>query len=109
MFFLRWGSGSVPAFTVRNSATTTGEHYRYAAPFLDAGDDGTSEPETESGAFYARLHHERELNSSARLHLFSNAAQLTPGGVLESDGSRLWSFSLEQNYKVTHVSKSAVS
>ncbi|MEB6335705.1 type VI secretion system Vgr family protein [Serratia rhizosphaerae] len=75
--------------TVRNSATTTGEHYRYAAPFLDAGDDGTSEPETESGAFYARLHHERELNSSARLHLFSNAAQLTPGRVLEADGSRL--------------------
>lgn len=74
---------------VRNSATTTGEHYRYAAPFLDAGDDGTSEPETESGAFYARLHHERELNSSARLHLFSNSAQLTPGGVLEADGSRL--------------------
>lgn len=75
--------------TVRNSATTAGEHYRYAAPFLDAGDDGTSEPETESGAFYARIHHERELNRSARLHLFSNAALLTPGRVLEADGSRL--------------------
>ncbi|MEG1251594.1 MAG: type VI secretion system tip protein VgrG, partial [Citrobacter sp.] len=75
--------------TVRNNAATTGEHYRYAAPFLDAGDDSTSEPETESGAFYARIHHERELNQSARLHLFSNASHLTPGMVLEADGSTL--------------------
>ena len=77
------------AVTVRNNATTTGEHYRYAAPFLEAGDDGTSEPEVESGAFYARIHHERELNKSVRLHLFSNAAGLMPGMVLEADGSNL--------------------
>ncbi|WP_193323313.1 type VI secretion system Vgr family protein [Erwinia endophytica] len=75
------------ALTVRNSATTTGEHYRYGGPFLEAGDD--LEPETESGAFYARIHHERELNKSVRLHLFSNAAHLTPGMVLETDGSTL--------------------
>lgn len=75
--------------TVRNNASTTGEHYRYAAPFLDAGDDATSEPKTESGAFYARIHHERELNKSACLHLFSNASHLTPGMVLEADGSSL--------------------
>ena len=77
------------AVAVRNNAVTTGEHYRYATPFLEAGDDGTAEPETESGAFYARLYHERELNNSTRLHLFSNAAHLTPGTVLEADGSRL--------------------
>ncbi|MEM6052414.1 type VI secretion system tip protein VgrG [Erwinia sp. P7711] len=77
------------ALTVRNSATTTGEHYRYGAPFLEAGDDTTSEPETESGAFYARIHHERELNNPTRLHLFSNAAHLAPGMVLETDGSTL--------------------
>lgn len=75
--------------TVRNNATTTGEHYRYLAPFLEAGDDSTSQPETESGAFYARLHHERELNQSACLHLFSNAACLMPGMVLETDGGTL--------------------
>ena len=77
------------SLAVRNSATTTGEHYRYGAPFLDAGDDSTSEPETESGAFYARIHHERALNQSTRLHLFSNAAHLMPGRVLETDGSTL--------------------
>ncbi|EMM6469483.1 type VI secretion system Vgr family protein [Enterobacter cloacae complex sp. IR5428] len=72
--------------SVRNEAVTTGEHYRYAAPYRDAGDDASPEPETESGAFYARLHHERELNKSARIHLFSNAAHLTPGQVLEPQG-----------------------
>jgi Uncharacterized protein conserved in bacteria len=77
------------AVTVRNNATTTGEHYRYATPFLEAGDDGTSEPEVESGAFYARIHHERELNKSVRLHLFSNAAGLMPGMVLEADDNNL--------------------
>ena len=74
------------AVSVRSDAVTTGEHYRYAAPYRDAGDDASPEPETESGAFYARLHHERELNRSARIHLFSNAAHLTPGQVLEPQG-----------------------
>ncbi|MHC7535058.1 type VI secretion system tip protein VgrG [Klebsiella pneumoniae] len=72
--------------SVRSDAVTTGEHYRYAAPYREAGDDASPEPETESGAFYARLHHERELNKSARIHLFSNAAHLTPGQVLEPQG-----------------------
>lgn len=72
--------------SVRSDAVTSGEHYRYAAPYRDAGDDASPEPETESGAFYARLHHERELNRSARIHLFSNAAHLTPGQVLEPQG-----------------------
>ena len=72
--------------SVRNDAVTTGEHYRYAAPYREAGDDASPEPETESGAFYAWLHHERELNRSARIHLFSNAAHLSPGQVLEPQG-----------------------
>ena len=72
--------------SVRNDAVTTGEHYRYAAPYRDAGDDASPEPETESGAFYARLHHERELNRLARIHLFSNASHLAPGQVLEPQG-----------------------
>ncbi|WP_276854447.1 type VI secretion system Vgr family protein [Enterobacter oligotrophicus] len=72
--------------SVRHDAVTTGEHYRYAAPYRDAGDDTSPEPETESGAFYARLHHERELNKSARIHLFSNASHLAPGQVPELQG-----------------------
>jgi Rhs element Vgr protein len=72
--------------SVRSDAVTAGEHYRYAAPYREAGDDTDPEPETESGAFYARLHHERELNKSARIHLFSNASGLEPGQVLEPQG-----------------------
>ncbi|MCK6894580.1 type VI secretion system Vgr family protein [Enterobacter bugandensis] len=73
--------------SVRHDAVTTGEHYRYAAPYREAGDDTSPEPETESGAFYARIHHERELNKSARIHLFSNASHLAPGQVLEPQGN----------------------
>jgi len=72
--------------SVRSEAVTTGEHYRYVAPYREAGDDTDPEPETESGAFYARIHHERELNASARIHLESNAACLLPGQVLEPQG-----------------------
>ncbi|HDK6221602.1 TPA: type VI secretion system tip protein VgrG [Klebsiella quasipneumoniae] len=72
--------------SVRSDAVTTGEHYRYQEPYREAGDDSDPEPETESGAFYARLHHERELNKSARIHLFSNASHLAPGQVLEPQG-----------------------
>ncbi|RJT43784.1 type VI secretion system Vgr family protein [Rahnella woolbedingensis] len=75
--------------SVRSPAATTGEHYCYAKPYREAGDDTTSEPETESGAFYARLHHERELNKSARVHLFSNAFWLTPGMVIDPKGVNL--------------------
>ncbi|HHA1754158.1 TPA: type VI secretion system Vgr family protein [Enterobacter kobei] len=73
--------------SVRNEAATTGEHYRYAASHREAGNDTTSESETESGAFYARIHHDRELNKAIRLHLFSNASHLTPGMVLETGDS----------------------
>lgn len=72
--------------SVRSDAVTTGEHYRYAEPYRTAGDDTDPEPETESGAFYARLHHERELNKSTRIHLFSNSSVLSPGQVLEPQG-----------------------
>ncbi|EWG64828.1 MULTISPECIES: type VI secretion system Vgr family protein [unclassified Enterobacter] len=73
--------------SVRNEVATTGEHYRYAAPYREAGDTTTSEPETESGAFYARINHEHALNNAIRLHLFSNASHLTPGMVLETGDS----------------------
>lgn len=69
--------------SVHSDAVTKGEHYRYGETYLKDGDDTDPEPATESGAFYARIHHERELNNSARLHLFSNAPHLMPGQVLE--------------------------
>ncbi|UDJ82160.1 type VI secretion system Vgr family protein [Kosakonia oryzae] len=73
--------------SVRSDAVTAGEHYRYGETYLEDGDGTDPEPATESGAFYARIHHERELNRSARIHLFSNAPHLTPGRVLEPQGN----------------------
>lgn len=72
--------------SVRHEGVTTGEHYRYATPLHIVGDDSDPEPDTESGAFYARIHHERELNKATRIHLHSNAAGLAPGQVLEPQG-----------------------
>ncbi len=82
-------TGTMPldaTVSVRNDAVTTGEHYRYATSYRDAGGDTDPESETESGAFYARMYHERELNQSARIQLLSNASDLTPGQVLEPQG-----------------------
>ncbi|EOE6854746.1 type VI secretion system Vgr family protein [Cronobacter sakazakii] len=71
---------------VRSEAVTTDEHYRYGDIYQEEGDEHDPEPATESGAFYARIDHERELNKSVRLHLFSNAPHLAPGQVLEPQG-----------------------
>ncbi|AFJ48669.1 type VI secretion system Vgr family protein [Shimwellia blattae] len=75
--------------SVRSPAVTTGEHYRYTEPYLEAGEDTDPEPASESGAFYARIRHERELNKSAYLHLFSNAYWLSPGMVIDPAGANL--------------------
>ncbi|HBM2921260.1 TPA: type VI secretion system tip protein VgrG, partial [Klebsiella michiganensis] len=62
---------------------TTGETYHYAEPFLTAGD--ADSPET--GAYFARLRHERMLNAQYRVSGHSSSPHLAPGQVLETDGT----------------------
>lgn len=62
---------------------TTGETYHYAEPFLTAGD--AESPET--GAYFARLRHERLLNAQYRVSGHSSSPHLAPGQVLETDGT----------------------
>lgn len=62
---------------------TTGEVYHYAEPFLSGGDEQHSEPET--GAFFARLRHERILNGQYAVSGCSSSPLLAPGQVLETD------------------------
>lgn len=62
---------------------TTGEVYHYAEPFLSEGDPDSP----ESGAFYARLRHERILNGQHTVNGRSTSPQLAPGQVLETDRS----------------------
>ena len=60
---------------------TTGEVYHYAEPFLSAGErDGA-----ESGAFFARLRHERLLNGQLTVSGRASGPSLVPGQVLETD------------------------
>lgn len=60
----------------------TGEVYHYAEPFLSDGDNDS--PET--GAFYARLRHERLLNGRHTISGCANSPRLLPGQVVETDG-----------------------
>ncbi|EOL9010590.1 type VI secretion system Vgr family protein [Cronobacter sakazakii] len=62
---------------------TTGEVYHYAEPFLTEGDPNS--PET--GAYYARLRHERLLNEQSLMTGRSTSLHLLPGQVLEVGGS----------------------
>ncbi len=62
---------------------TTGEVYHYAEPFLTEGDPNS--PET--GAYYARLRHERLLNEQSLMTGRSTSLHLLPGQMLEVDGS----------------------
>ncbi|HCT5786079.1 TPA: type VI secretion system tip protein VgrG, partial [Klebsiella variicola] len=62
---------------------TTGETYHYAEPFLTADDTES----TESGAYFARLRHERILNAQYHVSGHSSSPHLAPGQVLETDGT----------------------
>lgn len=70
--------------TVRQEGgATTGETYHYAEPFLSEGDAETP----ESGAWFARLRHERLLNAQQIVTGRSSSPVLVPGEVLEPLGS----------------------
>ncbi|EAA8471441.1 type VI secretion system tip protein VgrG [Salmonella enterica] len=62
--------------------TTYGEAYHYADNFLKTGDKATP----ESGAFYARIRHERYLNGRAVLKGQSTSPLLMPGLEVKIQG-----------------------
>ncbi|WP_435953136.1 type VI secretion system Vgr family protein [Dryocola sp. BD626] len=62
---------------------TTGETYHYAEPFLTEGDTES----TETGAYFARLRHERILNAQSAVSGCTSSPHLAPGQVLETDAS----------------------
>lgn len=72
--------------TVRQEGgASTGEVYHYAEPFLSEGDTDTP----EGGAWYARLRHERYLNTQQTVTGRASSPVLAPGEVLEPQGSGL--------------------
>ncbi len=66
--------------------TTYGEAYHWADNYLQAGDAYSAHPATESGAFYARLRHERYLNRQTCLSARSSCAALMPGVMVRASG-----------------------
>ncbi|HED1623030.1 TPA: type VI secretion system tip protein VgrG, partial [Enterobacter asburiae] len=69
--------------TFSKEGITAGETYHYAEPFLTEGDTES----TETGAYFARLRHERILNAQYQITGHSSSPHLAPGQVLETDGT----------------------
>lgn len=70
----------------RGDATTYGDAYHYADNYLTAGSAYDRNPAPESGAFYARIRHERYLNGQTQTRAFTSCPTLFPGQVLKVTG-----------------------
>ncbi len=70
----------------RGETTTFGEAYHWGDNYLTAGNVHDRHPVPESGAFYARLRHERYLNGQTRMQATTSCPTLCPGQVLKVTG-----------------------
>ncbi|HFN6476620.1 TPA: type VI secretion system Vgr family protein [Citrobacter farmeri] len=66
-------------------STTYGDAYHYADNYLTQGSAGRN-PAPESGAFYARVRHERYLNGQTQLSAMTSCPTLSPGMLLKVTG-----------------------
>ncbi len=67
-------------------ATTYGDAYHYADNYLTPGSKYDRHPAPESGAFYARIRHERYLNGQTQTRAITSCPTLFPGQVLKVTG-----------------------
>ncbi|WP_163513895.1 type VI secretion system Vgr family protein [Klebsiella pneumoniae] len=70
----------------RGETTTFGEAYHWGDNYLTAGNVHDRHPAPESGAFYARLRHERYLNGQTRMQATTSCPTHCPGQVLKVTG-----------------------
>ena len=70
----------------RGDATTYGDAYHYADNYLTQGSAYDRHPAPESGAFYARIHHERYLNGQTQTQAITSCPTLSAGLVLKVTG-----------------------
>ena len=87
--------------------TTYGNDYHYTDGFLSEGEQvtRTDSNNSESGYFYARLRHERQLNRQHRLSLESNSTLIAPGQILKAEGDTSQAFT--NGMLVTSIESSA--
>jgi type VI secretion system secreted protein VgrG len=72
--------------TTRGDTTTYGDAYHYADNYLAAGSTYDRNPAPESGAFYARIRHERYLNGQTQTRAITSCPTLSPGMLLKVTG-----------------------
>ncbi|ATM04292.1 TPA: type VI secretion system Vgr family protein [Raoultella planticola] len=70
----------------RGDATTYGDAYHYADNYLTPGSHHDRNPAPESGAFYARIRHERYLNGQTQTRAITSCPTLSTGQVLKVTG-----------------------
>ncbi len=70
----------------RGDTTTYGDAYHYADNYLTPGSTDDINPAPESGAFYARIRHERYLNGQTQTQALTSCPTLSPGQVLNVTG-----------------------
>ncbi|HCK7234938.1 TPA: type VI secretion system tip protein VgrG, partial [Enterobacter hormaechei] len=66
--------------------TTYGEAYHWADNYLTPGSAYDRNPAAESGAFYARIRHERYLNDQTQTVAFTSCPELSPSMLLKVTG-----------------------
>lgn len=87
----------------RGDGTTYGEAYHWADNYLTPGNSGQRAPEPESGAFYARIRHERYLNRQTQLNGETSCATLAPGQKLKVTGGEEVTDAFRQGVVVTKI------
>ncbi|MGS2872267.1 type VI secretion system Vgr family protein [Enterobacter huaxiensis] len=70
----------------RGDGTTYGDAYHYADNYLTQGSAYDRSPAPESGAFYARIRHERYLNGQTLTRAITSCPTLSPGQVVKVTG-----------------------
>ncbi|WP_367395673.1 type VI secretion system Vgr family protein [Pantoea sp. Ep11b] len=70
----------------RGDVTTYGDAYHWADNYLTPGSAHDRNPAPESGAFYARIRHERCLNGQTRAQGITSCPTLSPGMRLKVTG-----------------------
>lgn len=91
----------------RGDATTYGDAYHYADNYLTPGSEYDRNPAPESGAFYARVRHERYLNGQSQLSGITSCPTLAPGQVLKVTGGDEVAEVFRQGVLITSMTSSA--
>ncbi|MGQ8817585.1 type VI secretion system Vgr family protein [Serratia sp. NA_13] len=91
----------------RGDSTTYGDAYHYADNYLTQGSTYDRNPALESGAFYARIRHERYLNGQTQTRAISSCPTLAPGQVLKVTGGYEVAEAFSQGVLITGMKSAA--